>query len=109
MSDYLDDDMTDFDLDKYVAIILELDPDYFDSGARTLAKAMLNKKTVMLTSARWDNDSREIWQIPEARDLFIGTCAAAIRVAGKQALIDCLMPQSIAVLDECVRAAGGQR
>jgi hypothetical protein len=66
-------------------------------------KCSLGKKgKIALFSSDWDNDDREIWEIPEARKLFLYVINQAAKSASsKKAIYKILNQQSFSLIRLC--------
>ncbi len=84
----------------FVIAMIELSVDEFDHGVSLLVAAAKQRVRVSLFASRWDNDKREIWEIPEARDLFLRTFDKVFKKEG-QAFIDILSRESLFVIEAC--------
>jgi hypothetical protein len=83
-----------------VIAAIDLSIEGFDYGVSLLVEAAKRKVRIALFTSRWDNDKREIWQIPEARDLFLRTFDKAYEKEG-QSLIDVLSYESRFIIQAC--------
>lgn len=57
-----------------------------ETNANILLDAVEDKKIIMLFTGLWDNDPRELWQIPEAKKLFFDTLAMAAAMVGREGI-----------------------
>jgi hypothetical protein len=87
--------------ENIAAMMLALDPEHFDRGVDALARAVEANVKVLLFSMCYDKDQREIWEIPEARNLFLNTIGAVTIATGAKALHNSLMPETITLLLAC--------
>ena len=57
-----------------------------ETNANILLDAVEDKKIIMLFTGLWDNDPRELWQIPEAKKLFFDTISMAAVIVGMEGI-----------------------
>jgi len=81
--------------------VLDLSIEGFSIGVKALAEAAKSGISVILFTSRWDNDKRELWEIPEARDLFIRTVDEAKKIAGDYKVLSVLSDESLLTVEAC--------
>lgn len=79
-------------------LVLFLDPDHFDSGVSVLIRAASENTATTLCTARWDADKRDLWEIPEACDLFWETITKAAETMGAKSVTNILCRNTLALL-----------
>lgn len=85
-------------VEKYIVM---LHSSYFDDGVKALSALAKDNQNIGIFTFEWDDDPREVWDIPEARRLILRTIKDASTGIGLEPILSNLDDQSRGLLFSC--------